>query len=102
MIRLERWSRRGTHMSATSGKTLANSERLIADLQRQLAECKAERDEALQQRTATVEVLQVINSSPGELTPDFDAILGRALHLCGAVLGYMLSCDGERSIEPSS
>ena len=82
-------------MSATPDSTLADAEQLIADLQRQLADCKAERDEGLQRETAIAEVLQVINSSPGELAPVFDAILGRALNLCGAALGYMLSCDGE-------
>jgi hypothetical protein len=46
---------------------LADCEQLIADLQRQLAERRAERDEALQRETATAEVLQVINSSPGDL-----------------------------------
>lgn len=34
---------------------------IIADLRRQLAECKAERDDALQQETATAEFLQVID-----------------------------------------
>ena len=43
-------------MSTIPGSTLADSERLIADLQRQLAECRAERDEALAQQTATAEV----------------------------------------------
>jgi hypothetical protein len=42
-------------MSATPDNTLADPEQLIADLQRQLSECKAERDEALQRETATDE-----------------------------------------------
>jgi hypothetical protein len=65
-------------MSATRDSMLADPEQLIADLRRQLAECKAERDQALQRETATAEVLQVINSSPGDLAPVFDAILDKA------------------------
>ena len=83
-------------MSPTPNSPTADLQQANADLQRQLAEARAERDESEAQKAAITEVLGVINSSPGDLAPVFDAMLEKAMRLCAAAFGYLETYDGEQ------
>ena len=52
--------------------------------------------EALEQQTATSEVLKVISASPGELSPVFTVMLRNAVRICDAKFGTMYRYDNER------
>src|SRR5215472_7558706 len=82
-------------MTAKLDDEVTDLRRANDELQRRLNEALAERDECLQQQTATAQVLQVINSSAGDLTPVFEAILEQALRVCEAAFGSLARFDGE-------
>jgi GAF domain-containing protein/DNA-binding response OmpR family regulator len=65
--------------------------RLLSELQTK----NADLTEALEQQTATAEILRVISSSPTDVQPVFETIAANALRLCDATFSLVGRFDGE-------
>ncbi|MGC2115185.1 MAG: GAF domain-containing protein, partial [Pseudolabrys sp.] len=64
-----------------------------ARLLNELRQRTGDLSEALEQQTATSEVLEVISSSPGELEPVFETMLANAVRICEAKFGTMIRAE---------
>jgi GAF domain-containing protein len=88
----------GTKVKTRTGqvRTLrADLERQLEAYKRELNEAREDPAEALEQQTATSEVLGVISSLPGELEPVFQAMLANAVRICEAKFGNLTLWEGD-------
>ena len=84
----------GAAPESGTGKT-AMPQVSYTDLEEKLARAQRERDEALQQQTATAEVLRVISGSPTDVQPVLDVVVASAARLCEALDAIVFLRDGD-------
>src|SRR5215472_10166410 len=89
-------------MTATLDAAAGDPQQTIAELQRQLDECRAELavrnsefGERIEHQSATIDVLKAMSASPGDPQPVFDLIARRARDLCNAPNAGLFEFDGE-------
>ncbi|HEY1238147.1 MAG TPA: cache domain-containing protein, partial [Solirubrobacterales bacterium] len=82
-------------MAASLKESYEGLEQKVDARTRELAEANRGLREALDQQTATSEILRVISQSPTDVQPVFEAIVRSAVRLCGATYGTAHRFDGE-------
>jgi hypothetical protein len=77
-------------------KSPGNADATVRQLEQRLAEALAREAEALEQQTATAEILRVIATSPADAQPVFDAVVRAASRLCDSPRANLMRVAGEQ------
>jgi signal transduction histidine kinase len=88
-------------MAASLRESYEGLEQKVETRTRELAEANRGLTEALEQQTATAEILRVISSSPTDIQPVLEAVTRSAMRLCEAYDAVIMLREGDR-LRPSA